>query len=299
MDVFVALHYFTISIPETAKIEFIRHFCSMIVFPNAKINLGLQVLRKRNDGFHDINTVFYAVNWQDVLEVTVAKKNAVPFELILTGLPVAGGNDDNLITRAWKMLCALHPLPPIRVHLHKVIPMGAGLGGGSADAAFFINAVNELLGLGLSNEQRQTMAASLGSDCAFFIHNEPVYATGRGTEFSPINIDLSSYHLVLVYPNIHSNTREAYSGLTPHEATYDLRNALSKPVNEWRKEVDNDFETTLFARYPVLAEIKSHLYHQGALYAAMSGSGSALFGIFDKLPELNLPQNCVVHICTP
>jgi 4-diphosphocytidyl-2-C-methyl-D-erythritol kinase len=294
-----ALHYFTISIPENAKIEFIRHFCRMIVFPNAKINLGLQVLRKRNDGYHDINTVFYAVDWKDVLEVTIEKKEAVPFELILTGLPVAGSNDDNLISRAWKMLQAIHPLPPLRVHLHKVIPMGAGLGGGSADAAFFINAVNDLVGLGLSREQREGMAASLGSDCAFFIHNQPVYASGRGTEFSPIAIDLQLYPIALVYPNIHSNTREAYSGLTPHEATYDLRKALSAPVNTWRNIVDNDFEKTIFAKYPLLAEIKEQLYQQGAMYAAMSGSGSALFGIFDHAPQLNLPPNCLVHMCAP
>ncbi len=271
----------------------------MVVFPNAKINLGLQVLRKRNDGFHDINTVFYAVNWTDVLEVTIESANSQPFELIITGLPVAGENDDNLITRAWKMLCTKYPLPPLRVHLHKVIPMGAGLGGGSADAAFFINAVNDLVGLNLTTEFRENMAAELGSDCAFFIHNQPVFANGRGTTFSPISIDLSHYWLVLVYPNIHSNTKEAYAGLTPHEATYDLRKVLSAPVGEWKNSLDNDFEKTIFSKYPVIAQIKNQLYEDGALYASMSGSGSALFGVFNHAPQLHLPENCLVHISEP
>jgi len=269
----------------------------MVVFPNAKINLGLQVLRKRNDGYHDINTVFYAVNWCDILEITLSEKTEKLFELELTGLPVHGTLEENLIYKAWTKIKALHSIPPLHVHLHKIIPMGAGLGGGSADAAFFINAVNDLLHLNMPVETRLAMAAELGSDCAFFIQNQPVFATGRGTEFSPISFDLKGYYLVLIYPPVHSNTKEAYDGLTPHEADYDLMETLAKPIATWQAELKNDFEATIFKKYPIIATLKNTLYEQGALYACMSGSGSAIFGIFDHEPRLTIPENCIIHIC--
>lgn len=268
----------------------------MIVFPNAKINLGLQVLRKRNDGFHDINTVFYAVNWCDILEVNVSEKTEKLFDFKLTGLTVNGAIEDNLIYQAWSKININHTLPPLYVHLHKNIPMGAGLGGGSADAAFFINAVNDLLALNMPLETRLAIASELGSDCAFFILNQPVFATGRGTEFSPLSIRLKGYYFVIVYPSIHSNTREAYGGLTPHEAEYDLKSTLAKPIHTWRSELKNDFEATIFKKYPLIAALKNTLYEQGALYACMSGSGSALFGIFDHEPQLTLPDQCIIHI---
>lgn len=264
----------------------------MLVFPNCKINLGLHVVNKRPDGFHNIETVFYPVNWCDALEIIEAPSAPGGFAFSQSGLGIAGPPEQNLVYKAWKLMSAQKKCPSIAVHLHKHIPMGAGLGGGSSDAAFFINTFNEMFELGFSPEEATAMARQLGSDCAFFIRNRPVYAWGKGDEFSPIAIDLSGYYILLVFPGIHSNTAEAYRGLKPREPGLRLNSWLSStPVAEWRQGLVNDFETSVFETYPEIKNLKGELYKAGALYAGMSGSGSAVFGIFEQEPDIVFPKN--------
>lgn len=272
----------------------------MLVFPNCKINLGLHVTNKRPDGYHNIETVFYPVNWCDALEVIENEQTgAAPFTWSQTGLGIAGNPDDNLIFKAWQLVNAEVALPPLSVHLHKVLPMGAGLGGGSADAAFFINLLNKKFSLGLDVERRCALASQLGSDCAFFIRNQPVYAQGRGNEFSDVDIDLSDHYLLLIFPAVHSNTREAYEGLKPRPAQRDLREVLHQPIQTWKQDLVNDFETSIFRKYPQIAALKEQLYRQGAVYASLSGSGSAVFGIFDHLPDVQLTEGWTSFVQNP
>lgn len=263
----------------------------MLVFPNAKINLGLHVVNKRADGYHSIETVFVPVGWRDALEIVENPYGKDAFTFSQSGLAISGTAENNLIYKAWRLMTEQKKCPPIKVHLHKNIPMGAGLGGGSADAAFFINTLNELLQLGFSTDQRTAIARQLGADCAFFIQNKPVYAQGKGDELEDLAIDLSAYYILLVYPGIQSGTAEAYGGIVPAPAAADLRQLLAHtPVSAWKNRLVNDFETTLFKKYPAIAALKDDLYTAGALYASMSGSGSAVFGIFDKEPTLAWPQ---------
>ncbi len=264
----------------------------MLVFPNCKINLGLHVTEKRPDGFHNIETVFYAIGWHDALEVLENTGSADPFLFSQSGLAIEGPSENNLIYKAWRLMREQKNCPQVRVHLHKHIPMGAGLGGGSADAAFFINTFNDTFNLGFSYEERLSLAAQLGSDCAFFIGNAPVLARGRGNEFSPIRVDLSAYYILVVYPGIHSNTREAYQGLTPKQPAGDLKAIIEKePVLHWKQLLVNDFETSIFKKHPAVQALKQDLYDAGALYASMSGSGSAVFGIFKNEPQITLSTN--------
>lgn len=261
----------------------------MLFFPNAKINLGLNVVSRRPDGFHNIQTVFYPVPWRDALEVIETSDLKAPFQLHLSGLGIAGNPASNLLHKAWLLVKDLKKLPPIKVHLHKHIPMGAGLGGGSSDAAFFIKLLDKKFSLGFSESEKLAMASELGSDCAFFIHNTPLLASGKGNEFSEIRVDLSSYYILVVYPHVHSNTKEAYEGIVPKNPAFDLKNTVEQlPVAQWKNTLVNDFEQTIFKKYPRVAALKEHLYERGALYAAMSGSGSAVFGIFEKEPFCDL-----------
>jgi 4-diphosphocytidyl-2-C-methyl-D-erythritol kinase len=263
----------------------------MLVFPNAKINLGLHVVNKRPDGYHGIETVFFPVSWQDALEIIENPGSTNPFIFSQSGLTISGEVGNNLIYKAWQLISSRKKCPPLKVHLHKNIPMGAGLGGGSADAAFFINALNELLQLGYSTEERTLIARQLGSDCAFFIQNRPVFAQGKGDELEDLAIDLSGYYILVVHPGIQSGTAEAYSGMVPRLPAVDLRQLMaSTPLAAWKNQLVNDFEPSLFKKYPQIAELKQTLYHAGALYASMSGSGSAVFGIFDKEPALSWPR---------
>ncbi len=257
----------------------------MLRFPNCKINIGLSVTRKRADGYHDIETVFYPLTGhniplRDVLEVTPAATT----QLHMSGLAVAGSNVDNLVWKAYQLLKAAFTdkVPPLDIYLHKVLPMGAGLGGGSADGAFMLNLLNDYCALGLSNEQLISYALQLGSDCPFFILNTPQYATGRGEVMTGVALDLSAYSIQLLCPGLHVATGKAFGMLTPAPAKFDLRQLAALPITEWKEHVANDFEGPVFAQYPVLATIKQQLYEQGALYASMSGSGSAIFGIFNK-----------------
>lgn len=254
----------------------------MLVFPNAKINIGLNIVEKRADGYHNIESCFYPVGWSDALEITLADE----FSFRSDGIVIPGNSSDNLCTKAYQMIAADYALPAVKMHLLKSIPIGAGLGGGSADAAFAIKALNEQFDLKISFEKQLDYARRLGSDCAFFISNKPAYCFQKGDEFEDIDLNLKGKWIVLVNPGLHISTVEAYSGIVPKRSEHDLRNVLKEPIENWKYKVKNDFEATLFPKYPLLGEIKEALYQQGALYAAMSGSGSTLFGIFELEKDL-------------
>ena len=246
----------------------------MILYPNAKINLGLHVVRKRSDGYHDIETLFYPVtDLCDVLEIVHADR----FEMHVYNAEVAG---ENLCEKAWRLLARHCDIPPVAIHLYKKIPMGAGLGGGSADAAFTLVGLNQLFELGLPQEELAGLAAQLGSDCAFFVYNRPMLARGRGEILSPVDFSLGG-HPVRIFPQpVFVSTKEAYAGITPREPERSIESVLKLPVERWDGLLVNDFETTVFAKHPELQVAKQALYDDGALYAAMSGSGSALFAIY-------------------
>ena len=254
----------------------------MIIFPNAKINLGLNITEKRPDGYHNLETVFYPINLQDALEVNILTDKSRPYILNVSGTPVNGKPEDNLIVKAYLLLKDTFQLPPIDIHLFKHIPMQAGLGGGSADCAFMIKLLNEKFSLGMNSEQMETYASHLGADCAFFIRNEPVFATGIGNVFEPITLSLSGYHIVLVKPEISVSTRDAFSGIIPAHPELSLKEIIQTPIETWKNTMKNDFENTVFRKYPELAAIKDKLYNSGAIYASMSGSGSTIYGIFKE-----------------
>jgi len=258
----------------------------MLAFPNCKINLGLYITKRRDDGYHDLETVFYPLKLKESLEIVPSKKTT----LHVTGLHVHGEPEDNLVWKAYKLMKTKFPdkIPPFNIYLHKVIPMGAGLGGGSSNGAFMLQLLNDYCGLGLNKEQLSALALQLGSDCPFFIHNTPQFAEGRGEKMSPVLLDLSDYSIQLICPEIHVSTAEAFKAITPDPAPFDLRNLHKLPVEEWKDFIGNDFEEPVFKKYPELAIIKSELYEQGALYASMSGSGSAIFGIFPDSKKADL-----------
>lgn len=246
----------------------------MLLFPNAKVNLGLHVIRKRSDGYHDIETLFVPVpDLCDVLELVRADS----FRMHVYNAEIAG---ENLCEKAWRLLASRFDIPPVEINLYKRIPMGAGLGGGSADAAFTLTGLNTLFGLGLPKEKLAALAAQLGSDCAFFVFNRPMLARGRGEILSPFNFSLEGYQLRVFPQNVFVSTREAYAGVTPHEPEHRIETVVRRPIDEWKDLLVNDFEASVFARHPELAVAKQALYDEGARYAAMSGSGSALFAIY-------------------
>lgn len=261
----------------------------MIRFPNCKINLGLYITNRRTDGYHDLETVFYPVPLQDALEIIPAKESAIH----LTGKIVAGNNQDNLVWKAYQMLQVAFPgkIKPFDIHLHKAIPMGAGMGGGSADGAFMLSMLNDYCQLNLSQAELAAYALQLGSDCPFFIYNTPQFASGRGEQLTPVSLDLSAYSLQLVCPVVHVATNKAFSMITPRPAPFDLRKLNELPVPEWKDHVANDFEAPIFQQHSGLAQIKEKLYADGALYAAMSGSGSTIFGIFEKGKKAAITTN--------
>ena len=272
----------------------------MIVFPNCKINLGLQILDKREDGFHNLETIFYPVPLKDALEIIpFDSKEQVIFNS--SGNLINGETKDNLCLRAYYLLKKDFPyLPAVKIHLHKNIPMGAGLGGGSADAAFTLQLLNKLFTLNITTEKLHDYSLQLGSDCPFFIINAPCIGTGRGEVLQEIELDLSGYKIVLVNPSIHVNTGEAFSNLNlaPKSLSMNsLKNKIQQPIETWKYNVENDFELPVFKKYPVIKNIKEHLYHQGAAYAAMSGTGSTVFGFFKKDTQLNLQfdSSFIIH----
>lgn len=262
----------------------------MLFFPNAKLNLGLHVTARRLDGFHTLATAFVPIPWCDALEVLPTDRAETT--LTLTGRPIPGDPATNLCRRAWEMLRAdFADLPPAALHLHKVVPIGAGLGGGSADAAFALRGLNEMFGLGLSVEELLPYARRLGADCAFFLLNRPVLAGGRGDEFALLDLpQLAGCSVVVVWPGVGIPTAEAFRDVRPAAPVEPLADRLARPLAEWRGALVNDFEAALAPRFPVLGEVKAKLYAAGAAYASLSGSGSAVFGIFEgEAPTLEWP----------
>ncbi len=255
----------------------------MLVFPNAKINIGLNIVEKRQDGFHNIESCFYPVDWSDALEILPAEQ----FSFQSDGIDIPGDVLNNLCAKAYQMLAADYTFPTVNIHLLKAVPIGAGLGGGSSDAAFTIKALNDLFSLNISLEKQLDYARRLGSDCAFFIENKPLYCFEKGDRFEEISLSLAGKWIVLVNPGLHISTVEAYSGVKPRESGADLRVLLKQPLPEWKATVKNDFEESLFPKYLVLKKIKEKLYEKGAVYAAMSGSGSTLYGIFEEERDLS------------
>lgn len=260
----------------------------MIVFPNAKINIGLYVVEKRNDGFHNIESVFYPVpELYDVLEI-VKNEKGEGAEFTFSGIAIPGEQHDNLCVRAYQLLKNDFSISAVKIHLHKVIPIGAGLGGGSSDAAFTLKALNSLFELKLSKEQLVDYAKQLGSDCAFFIANQPVYAYNKGDDFKNIELDLSSYEIKIIYPEIHIETAEAYAGVKPKITTSHLIDIIKQPVEKWKNQIKNDFEESIFLNHPEIQQLKQKMYDEGAVYASMTGSGSAVYGFYKK--TLQIPQ---------
>lgn len=259
----------------------------MIIFPNCKINLGLHILRKRNDGFHDLETVFYPIGLQDALEVIQNTKDNT-ININVTGAQIDGNIEDNICLKAYHLLKSDFPeLPAVNFHLHKVIPTGAGLGGGSSDGAFSLLLLNKKFNLGITEERMISYALSLGSDCPFFIKNSPCYATSRGEVMEEIHVDLSNFQIVIINPKIHINTGWAFSKIVPGNQSYSLRDAINTPIEEWKNMIINEFEGPVFQEYPEIKDIKDHLYDKGAVYTSMSGSGSTVYGIFEKDLPLN------------
>ena len=259
----------------------------MITFPNAKINLGLDIVEKRPDGYHNLETVFYPIPLCDILEITPATGPDAPDYTFTMYNAVFDGDDaDNLVIKAYKALAADHKLPKVDISLYKHIPTGAGLGGGSADAAFALKMLNDIAGLGLTPEELRGYASRIGADCAFFIDNTPAYATGIGDILTPTQCSISGYHLVLVKPDIHVSTKDAYALVTPQKPQEPLTGIAARPINEWKGAMKNDFEKSIFAKHPAMAQVKEHLYSMGAVYASMSGSGSSFFGIFKEEQDI-------------
>jgi 4-diphosphocytidyl-2-C-methyl-D-erythritol kinase len=268
----------------------------VILFPNCKINLGLHITHKRADGFHDLQTIFYPLKLQDALEIIEHSDKSVPHSITVTGIPI-DVTGDNICVKAYQLLKKDFDLPPIQIHLHKAIPIGAGLGGGSADGAFTLLLLNKKFDLQLSEETLIDYALQLGSDCPFFIKNKPCYATSRGEELVEINVDLSMYKILLVNPKIHINTGWAFSQINPKPERISHEETIKQPVSSWKDQLTNDFEEAIFLNHPSIAAIKNDLYKIGAAYSSMTGTGSTVFALFEKQlePDLNFPNHYFVR----
>ncbi len=259
----------------------------MISFPNCKINIGLHITAKRNDGYHNIETIMTPVQWCDGLEIVINNDAASKVEFKSSGIRFNSDKENNLCIKAYKLLAERFPLPPVKFHLHKIIPIGAGLGGGSSDSAFVLKMLNELFKLNLSTDELEKLAAQLGSDCPFFLHNKTLFCYERGDKFENVQIKEKEYFVVLVKPKLHVNTIQAYSWITPIKRKQSIKKLIELPIEEWKLNIFNDFENAVFERYPTIKNIKARLYKQGALYASMSGSGSTVFGIFNEKKHLS------------
>ncbi|MEZ4722474.1 MAG: 4-(cytidine 5'-diphospho)-2-C-methyl-D-erythritol kinase [Flavobacteriales bacterium] len=271
---------------------------SMVVFPNVKINIGLSITGKRPDGYHNIESVMYPVGWCESLELvdrSVANTNDSMIQSRVEsgkvrftsyGIPIPGDASTNLCIRVFHLLEEWFNLPTVDIHLLKTLPIGAGLGGGSADAAFCLRALKDYFELKISDHEAKRLLAVIGSDCPFFWENKPVFSFGRGDEMRPIGLDLSGKWIMLVYPDLAISTKEAYAGVEPKASSFDLQMLQSVPIEAWKEVVFNDFEKSLFPTYRILETVKNEIYELGALYASMTGSGSTLYGIFDTRPEL-------------
>jgi 4-diphosphocytidyl-2-C-methyl-D-erythritol kinase len=265
----------------------------MICFPNCKINLGLSIVEKRDDGYHNIETIFYPLAFCDALEI---QKTEGATSLHNYGVQILGSNHDNLCLKAYHLLKRGHKIGSVEIHLLKNIPAGAGLGGGSSDATHTLLLLNDLFLLSLNNAQIREYAKQLGSDCAFFIENKPVFASGKGDQFENIPLDLKGNYLVLIVPEVAVSTAEAYAGVKPSKNEKSIKEIIQQPLNRWKDNLINDFEKTVFEKYPEIQKIKETLYAEGAVYASMSGSGSAVYGIFDHENDFKkMFPDCVVR----
>lgn len=264
----------------------------MVCFPNVKINIGLYITNRRADGYHDLETVFYPVKGLcDTLEVVPAKGDTT---IALHGLDIAGNKNDNLVWKAYELMKARFPakVGALDIHLLKNIPMGAGMGGGSANGAFMLQLLNDFCRLELKQDDLAEMALQLGSDCPFFIYNTPQFAKSRGEQMRSLPLlDLSAYSIQLICPTVHISTKEAFAAITPRKPMFDLSKLPELPVDKWKDEISNDFEAPIFMQHPELAAIKQELYAQGAIYAAMTGSGSTIYGIFEKGKRAGVGEN--------
>lgn len=260
----------------------------MILYPNAKINIGLNIVARRADGFHNIETIFYPIKGLcDILEIIVNPDKKSGVEFSQTGLIINEPSENNLCVKAYNLFKEYAELPSVKIHLHKQIPFGAGLGGGSSDGANTLIGLNKLSQNPLSREKLFDVALKLGSDCPFFIHNSPCFGGGRGEMLTPIELKLDGYHILLVNPGLHINTGKAYSLSKPKPLIHKVQVSITKDPKLWREIVTNDFEKVVFDLYPEIGAIKNSLYDLGAIYSAMSGSGSTVFGIFEAKPEYN------------
>lgn len=265
----------------------------MILFPPAKINLGLNVLFKREDAYHELETCMVPIPFTDILELLPA----VEFSFHQSGLSVPGEIEDNLCYKAYRLMVENFSIPPVYIHLRKIIPMGAGLGGGSSDAAYVLKGLKELFNINCSDKELEDLASILGSDCPFFIKNEAQIAKGRGEILSPCKLNLKGYYIKIINPGIHIGTKEAYEGIVFGKNESTIKELIEGPIENWKALLKNDFETTAFTNYPVLKSIKEQLYAEGAVYAAMSGSGSTMFGIFESEPETeNIENNSMLTV---
>ena len=257
----------------------------MLFFPNAKINIGLNIVSKREDGYHNLETIFYPIGWKDVLEIIPSSSPGFS----CTGITVEGG--ENLCEKALKLLKADFDIPDVFIHLHKNIPTGAGLGGGTSDAAFTLMGLNQLFDLGISKRDLKSYALRLGADCPFFIENTPSFASGVGEELKPVHLDLKGHYLVVVKADVFVSTSDAFSGITPKPSDFSLVDEIQKPISDWR--LKNDFEESIFAHHPKLLAIKNTLSEAGALYTSMSGSGSSIYALFSSKPSLSFNDEAV------
>ena len=255
----------------------------MLVFPNAKINIGLNIVKKRSDSYHNIETVFFPIKLTDILEFVETEGNT---KFINTGIKLDIEEQNNLIMKAYQLLRKEFDLPELEIHLHKIIPTGAGLGGGSSDASFMLKSINDYFKLNISDNSLEDFAQQLGSDCPIFVKNKAVFAEGTGNIFSEIKLDLSKYFILIVKPDIHIPTKVAFSEIHVSPPKKSLQNLITLPVNEWKKYIINDFESNVFKNYPEIKKIKDTLYESGAVYAQMSGSGAAVYGIFEDEPAV-------------
>jgi len=269
----------------------------MQVYPNAKLNIGLNIVERRPDGYHNIETIFYPIGLHDTIELEMPAGSGEGCSLEIDGNPIEGAVEDNLVVKAYRILANDFSLPNASIRLHKHVPTGAGLGGGSSDAAYTLRMLNDSCNLGLTTSQLEDYAVRLGADCPFFIRNTPVFATGIGNVFTPVSLSLHGKYLVLVKPDVFVSTRDAYAAVKPQFPSISLPQLIAMPIEQWRENVVNDFEASVFPKFPEIKAIKDRLYDLGAVYASMSGSGSSVFGIFNEEPQLTSDEfnGCFVH----
>ncbi len=258
----------------------------MICFPNAKINLGLNIVSKRSDGYHDLETIFYPIGIKDALEIIIREDQETD-TFVEAGIKVDASPEHNLVMKALKLMRSRYKFPSIEVHLLKKIPFGAGIGGGSSDASFMLRLINDTFQLKISDKELVQLAVQLGADCPFFIYNRPMFASGIGEILEDVSLSLQDYHFALVKPNVHVSTKDAFSLIQPRSPKMSLKEIIQLPVSEWKELMINDFEQSVFAKYPEIEKIKNDLYDKGALYASMSGSGSSVFGIFKEKTDIS------------